>query len=227
MSAPGIGAVRITRLLQPSGGTMLDRIRARLAGRAAAKVSIDTTGLVELRVHRNILQGFGRALEAREPELGVLDHAARVSHVANRIARALSLSEGEQYLLDSAAQLHELGMLTLPPELAGKAGPLSPAELEEVRTQAGVSAQIASGGYHPRIPRLIADQYRDHDELADTVAAGDLLLSGVFRVADVFASVTWPRPYKQPLSAEERTRLLEDGAGTRFHPAAVEAALAL
>ena len=173
-----------------------------------------------------ILDAFELALQAREPQLGLMDHAARVAMVAGRIAASMGIGDGDRYILNTAAQLHEMGMLSLPVELIERRGTLSPQELQWVRGQARVSADIARAAYHPRIALLIENQYRDHTELRrDGLSERDLVLAGIFRVADVFATVTWPRPYQAAMSAPTRSHLLQSGAGTRFDPLAVHAAL--
>lgn len=173
-----------------------------------------------------ILDAFELALQAREPQLGLMDHAARVAMVAGRIAEAMGIGDGDRYILNTAAQLHEMGMLSLPADLIERRGTLSPQELQWVRGQARVSADIARAAYHPRIALLIENQYRDHAELRrDGLSERDLVLAGIFRVADVFATVTWPRPYQAAMSAPTRSHLLQSGAGTRFDPLAVHAAL--
>lgn len=173
-----------------------------------------------------ILDAFELALQAREPQLGLMDHAARVAMVAGRIAEAMGIGDGDRYILNTAAQLHEMGMLSLPAELIERRGTLSPQELQWVRGQARVSADIARAAYHPRIALLIENQYRDHAELRrDGLSERDLVLAGIFRVADVFATVTWPRPYQAAMSPPTRSHLLQSGAGTRFDPLAVHAAL--
>ncbi|HEU0015985.1 MAG TPA: HD domain-containing phosphohydrolase [Longimicrobium sp.] len=212
---------------------MLDWIQRRLLGRAA-----DARGAASAfpgmrrqlaSTHDRIVDAFSMALELREPELRVLDHSARVGIVADHIAAEMGVPEGDRYILHTAAQLHEVGMLTLPSELVGRPGPLTRTEVEAVRGQARVSALLARVGYHPRVARLIEDQYTDFGDLLarPALAEADLLLSGIFRVADVFASVTWPRPYQDPMRPERRAMLLRGGAGTRFEPLAVSAALAL
>lgn len=178
------------------------------------------------RARARMLDSFALALQAREPKLGLVEHAAHVAMVCDRIARPLGIGDGERYILSTAAQLHEIGMLTLPGELIERRGSLTPLELHWVRSQARVSADIARAAFHPRIALLIQNQYRDYEELrAEGMADRDLLLAGIFRVADVFATVTWPRPYQPAMGPLTRRHLLQSGSGTRFDPLAVGAAL--
>lgn len=179
--------------------------------------------------HRTMVRTLVHALDARNPELEIIEHCALVSRVAALIAKRVGISEGDDYILRSAAQLHEIGMLTVPGELLMRSAPLTRAELARVRAQAAVSAELVRAAHHPRIALLVENQYVDYRELQRDTRCGprDLLLAGILRVADVISAVTWPRPYQDPMPASVREEVLRSGAGTRFHPLAVHFALQL
>ena len=172
---------------------------------------------------RTVVFGF----DVRDDELRIVQHSAQVSDMVAEIGRRLLISEADEYILRTAAQLHELGMFAIPRTLLLRAAPLSRDELDQVRGQALVSAQVAALMHHPRVPLLIAHQYEDYAVLRHQLSDHELLLAGIFRVADVLAAVTSPRPYQEPLPAETRLDLLRRGAGSRFHPEAVQHALRL
>jgi HD-GYP domain-containing protein (c-di-GMP phosphodiesterase class II) len=179
------------------------------------------------RVARTAASTLIFGMEVRDAELGIFEHSALVSIMAESLARQLGLSEADAYLLQTAARLHEIGMFTVPPELLKRAAPLSEEELARVRSQALVSSELAAVMHHPRAARLIRHQYDDYDRLQRLgFADRDLLLAGILHVADVLAAVTLPRPYQRPLPWGERAQVLERGLGTRFHPLAVQSALA-
>jgi two-component system, response regulator RpfG len=177
------------------------------------------------RTTRTMVRTLGFGLEVRDAEVRVIEHCTLVAELCERLGRLLDLSEADAYILDTAARLHELGMFGVPPALLQRAAPLSPEELGRVRSQAHVSAEIAATMHHPRVVELIEHQYDDHAELTGTLDDQGLLLAGVLRVADTIAAVTRPRPYQGPLPRDRRTELLRSGAGTRFHPLAVDCAL--
>lgn len=179
------------------------------------------------RTQQTILRTLSFGLEVREAELEIIEHSALVAALCGSLGRLLHLSEADAYILETAARLHEIGMFAVPPELLLRADPLSPDELERVRSQARISAQLAATMHHPRVVRLIESQYEDYAELADRMPEADLLLAGILRVADVVAAVTRPRPYQESLPPGARATLLEQGAGTRFHPSVVRGALML
>lgn len=168
-------------------------------------------------------------LSVRDAALGVIDHSARVALVAERIAERAGIHDADRYVLQLAARLHELGMFAVPSDLLGRRAPLDASELDTVRGQARISAEVARLVHPPRVAGLIEHQYDDYRAIAEgtELEDRDVLLAGILRVADVFAAVTWPRPYQDPMPAEFREELLQSGAGTRFHPRAVRSAMEL
>lgn len=164
------------------------------------------------------------ALRVREPYTHVVEHSARVTMLVDWIAPAVGLDSGEQEDLRRAARLHEMGMAAVPLELLLKRSPLSRQELERIRAQAWIGAEIARATHEPRTARLIENQYVDHSELRRRVPEGsrDLLLAGVLRVADVIDAILHPRPYQEPHPREYCLGVLRHGTGSKFHPGAVD-----
>jgi response regulator RpfG family c-di-GMP phosphodiesterase len=210
---------------------LMNWIRRLLRGTepfAAAQEALDAPLREELlQTQRRMVDALFFSLQVRDAEIGIAEHCALVSRVAGRIAERMGVSEADAYILRTAAQLHELGMVTVPPELLRRPTPLASFELERIRSQARVSAEIARIVHHPRVATLIECQYQEHYQLRGNaeIPERDLLLAGILRVADVFTAVTWPRPYQDPMQHEHRARLLERGAGTQFHPDAADVAL--
>lgn len=181
------------------------------------------------RVHarRTITRTVAFGLELRDAQLEIIEHSALTAMLCGSLGKRLLISEGDAHILRTAAELHEVGMFGISPELLMRPTPLTQAELARVRGQAKVSAEIAATMHHPRVALLIEHQYDDFASLGKKLSGTDLLLAGILRVADTVAAVTRPRPYQDPMSVEERARMLESGAGSRFHPMAVEGAVEL
>jgi HD-GYP domain-containing protein (c-di-GMP phosphodiesterase class II) len=174
-------------------------------------------------------QTLSFALELRDPAMRIAGHCARVAMRAVAIAEELGVPHAEVEVLRHAAELHEVGIVSVPGELLHRPGPLSRSELERVRAHAWVGAEIVRSVYSPAIARLVEHQYDDYATLAvgKWVSGRELLLVGVLRVADVLDAMTVPRAYQEPLSREHRADVLRQGALSRFHPVAVETALRL
>lgn len=177
------------------------------------------------RTTRTMSRTLAFGLEVRDTELNIVEHCTLVAELCERLGRVMQISEADAYILETAARIHEIGMFTIPASLLKRAAALTPEELARVRSQARISAEIAATMHHPRVVELIEHQYDDYAELAGKLDEKNLLLAGILRVADIIAAVTRPRPYTTGLPWEGRARLLQSGAGTRFHPAAVRCAL--
>ena len=164
------------------------------------------------------------ALKSREPVRELVAHSTRVVILADWLASELEVGDIEFEHLQFAAQLHEIGMITVPVQLLRNPGPLLPEELAQVREQAELGAEIVRAYHSPRTAQIVECQYLDHEVLRDRFGDGsiDLLLIGILRLADVFDTMGHPRAYQRPWTVEERLAEIQAGSGTRYHPAVVE-----
>lgn len=167
------------------------------------------------------------AVEWREHRLHVVSHCARVSLAAARLAGEVGVAGDALYDLQYAARLHEVGMIGVPAELVRRRGPLTDEERERIEAQARIGAEVARTMRRSLAAVLIENQYADHQEVQRRFRAGssECLLTGILRVADVFDTLTAPRPYHRPVPEGRALEILREGAGTRFHPEVVEALL--
>jgi HD-GYP domain-containing protein (c-di-GMP phosphodiesterase class II) len=72
-------------------------------------------------------------------------HARRVTTLALSVGESLGWDEGRLAAVRAGSMLHDVGKLLLPTELLGKAGPLTPQELGEVRTHPAAGARLIAG----------------------------------------------------------------------------------
>jgi response regulator RpfG family c-di-GMP phosphodiesterase len=143
-------------------------------------------------------------VEMREHQFQTVSHCARVAITARWLAQQAGV-RGDQ--------------------LVKKKGPLTAEELGRIRSQARIGAEIARTMQRPLAALMIEHQYTDYATLERKFSPDSLefLLIGILRVADVFDAMMRPRPYQSPLPENRRLEIIRAGAGTKFHPEAVEA----
>ena len=205
----------ILRLLQPFVG-----------GAGTEPSLVRTMEAAQVHANRTIMRTITFGLDRRNAQLEIVEHSALVATLCRSLGREAKISEADAFILETAAELHEVGMFAVSPALLMRSGPLTLEELGSVRAQATVSAELAAYMHHPRVALLIEHQYSDFAS-GIPLANSDLLLAGILRVADTIAAVTRPRPYQDPMPIDERALLLITGSGQQYHPVAVDSALQL
>lgn len=168
-------------------------------------------------------------LELRNTRLRFIEHCARVAALVDRLADAFSLQPGERADLHAAAQLHEIGMISVPAELIESPEVLDESSLARLRAQAQVGAEILRATHATRTCMLVEHQYTDFDEIRLRFRSGsrEVLLAGILRAADALDTMLHPRPYQADLDPALPPQILRGGRGTNFHPQAVESLLQL
>lgn len=203
------------------------RRRPRATKRASEFRVPDALDVEILDTQMEMANSLMYCVEMREHQFQVVSHCARVAMTARWLAQQVGIVGDDLYDVQFAARMHEVGMIAVPARLVRKKGPLTPEELECVRSQARVGAEIARTLRRPRAALMIEHQYTDYDTLDRTFPRGspEFLLIGILRVADVFDAMRRPRPYQGPIPESRRLEILRAGAGTKFHPDAVAALL--
>lgn len=171
-----------------------------------------------------MVTALAMTMEAKDPYMH--GHCARVAELSRRVAAELRVAEADAELLHAAATLHEIGKMGVSLDLLHKTAPLAPDELEQIRAHTQVGAQIVAAV--PSLRRtapLIASQYTDYAALAGRISpkTPDFLLAGILRVVDTYDAMTSDRSYRGTLPRDRWEPVLRRGAGSKFHPQAVEA----
>lgn len=143
-------------------------------------------------------------------------HSAGVAHVAKELAQLSGFSEHECKMMLIAGYLHDLGKLTVPPELLEKPAALSDKEFDIIRAHTfythkllksidGFEAINMWASYHHE--KLNGNGYPFHLS-ADSIPLGSRILA----VADVFTAITENRPYRKSMSSNQIVNVLESMA---------------
>ncbi|HEU0014894.1 MAG TPA: HD domain-containing phosphohydrolase [Longimicrobium sp.] len=177
-------------------------------------------------LRREAVGALAATIAARDPYAH--GHTARVTELCASIARALGVGEADLEVMENAATLHEIGKISVPLELLHKTAPLTPEELERIRSHAALGAEIVRGvAALARAAAVIEHQGTDYTELPRHLDAEgpEFLLASILRVADAYDAMLSQRSYRGPLPREYWETALRAGAGSHFHPDAVDALL--
>jgi hypothetical protein len=159
-------------------------------------------------------------------------HAERVRALTDMVAEELRLPDADRDRLRWSSLLHDIGKLTVHPEVLNKAEALSDDEWEVIRRHplegARLTAPLASwlGPW--------ANTIAEHHERFDGkgypfgLSGRQISLGGrVVAVADSYDVMTSLRSYKRPMSPDKARLELAACAGTQFDPDIVRAFLAV
>jgi HD-GYP domain-containing protein (c-di-GMP phosphodiesterase class II) len=157
-------------------------------------------------------------------------HSERVRAYADVIAGGMGLSDPDRQRLHWAALVHDVGKMTVRPEVLNKAGRPTDEEWQELRNHPAAAAALVE----PLRPWLgeWVDAATQHHERIDGkgyphgLAGTDISLAGrIVAVADAYDCMTSARSYKKALPAEQARYELTRNSGTQFDPEVVRALL--
>jgi HD-GYP domain-containing protein (c-di-GMP phosphodiesterase class II) len=165
------------------------------------------------------------ALSARRPDLR--DHLRIVTYRAISLSRRLGLSREEIDDIALAAELQDVGLLTVPESILEKEGSLSVEETALIhRHPLEGERVIAAAAGLVSVSVLVRAGYErcDGSGYPEGLTGEAIPLgSRIIAVAVAFAALTSTRPYREASSPEEALAELRRCAGSQFDPQVVEA----
>lgn len=200
-------------------------------GAAEGVVSVlrDVTREVEARErHQRLIDQMVntlvRAIELRDPYLA--GHSRRVAGFALAIAESLGASEDEQETLRVAANLCQIGKLSVPREILVKPVKLSDAELAELRRHLDHAWDMLGDVEFelPVVPTILQMHERIDGKGYPKGLVGDAVLRSaqILGLCDWFSARIEPRGYRAPIEPAAALEVLEDQP-ERYDPALVAA----
>ncbi len=151
------------------------------------------------------------------PELA--DHCRHVASIAQRFAQALDLSSSQVEIVRLAALVHDIGLRLLDYDRLYKRSTLSAEELRGMAEHPLVGAALIE----PLLGSDVAQAVLRHHERVDgkgypSHLTGQQipLASRILQIADAWVAMTARQSYQSPISVDEATRRLRQGAGAQF-----------
>src|SRR5215211_5199047 len=165
----------------------------------------------------SVLRG---AIEARDPY--TRGHSARVTALAEAIARRLGWTEERLAALRVGGSLHDIGKLAVSDQVLCKEGRLDDRELAQIREHPKIGAKLLLrvAALREAIPYVLYHHERWDGTGYPSGRAGEEIPveARVLAIADAFDAMTSDRPYRQALTREEALAEIERCAGTQFDP---------
>jgi len=161
------------------------------------------------------------------------NHSDNVTRYATAIAQEMNLSTAEIEKIQLAAQLHDLGKISISDKILLKPGKLNKKEWDEIKKHPERAVQLLKPLTFLHKDNSVLDYIRNHHERydgkgypngyeKDQIKLGARILS----VADAYSAMTSARPYrKEPLTEQQAIEELRRNSGSQFDPKVVEAFL--
>jgi putative nucleotidyltransferase with HDIG domain len=203
-----------------------EQIQYASAYAAHAAAALETAQLYDDRERhfRATLEAFARAIDARDKYTA--GHSERVTAYTLALARACGLPPGELETIRRAGMLHDIGKVGVPDQILRKAGPLDPAEREQMEAHVtiGYDMLMPLPFLQDALPAVRGHHERwDGSGYPDRRSGTDIHLHArLMGVADSYDAMTSARPYRAALPLEEAARRLRLDAGKQFDPTVIE-----
>ena len=166
-------------------------------------------------------------IAAASESLAVHEHSSELVTMCDAIAERLGLGERERACLISAAQVHDIGRVTMPPEVLSKKGPLSSSDWSLMCQHTVIGERILRS-----VPEMfgLARIVRSSHERFDGRGYPDglrgiqiPLASRILLCAEAFHAMQCQRPHRPARSAATAVEEIRANAGSQFDPRVVEA----
>jgi putative two-component system response regulator len=145
-----------------------------------------------------VIVSLALTIEARDR--ATEGHCQRLAQYGSAMGRALGLHEDDVFALHRGGFLHDIGKVGVPDAVLQKAGRLSPAEFELMKTHTLIGDRLCG---QLRSLRRVRPIVRHHHERLDGSGYPDglrgdeiPLLAQIMTIADIYDALTTARPYK-------------------------------
>ncbi|QDT36523.1 HD-GYP domain-containing protein [Stratiformator vulcanicus] len=240
-----------TELLTLTRRTLLqDAERRRWRLKADELEQTVLTRTTELEASRlEVIHCLARASEFRDVDTG--NHVTRVGRYSDILADELECDAEIRELIGLAAPLHDIGKIGIPDSILLKPGRLNEEERSRMQAHAAIGEEIARSmsdevceryAKFVEIPADVLKSTRSpvlvmaariaatHHEWWDGkgyprgLAGEEIPIEGrIVAVADVFDALCSKRPYKPAFPMSKAIEILQEGRGTQFDPAVIDA----
>jgi HD-GYP domain-containing protein (c-di-GMP phosphodiesterase class II) len=156
-------------------------------------------------------------------------HARRVATLADSIASAFNIAPHDRFLLQQAALIHDLGEIDMARDYISSSGVLSGDERVDLQRHPVIGEQSTAKMGLSRAVQLIVrwhHEWWNGSGYPDGLVGEQIPLAArILRVADTYAALVSPRPFRSAITPDEARKYMIEWAGIEFDPAVVKAFL--
>jgi diguanylate cyclase (GGDEF)-like protein len=183
----------------------------------------DLVVAAEREAESAVVRALAAAVDARHEYTST--HSVAVAAWGTDVARRLGLDDRRIRLVETAALLHDVGMVAVGEGAFDKPDALTDLDVDEIRMHPQLGERIVSGTMHEPIQSIIRHHHEHWDGTGypDGLRAVAIPLeSRILHVCGAYDAMTSPRPYRPAMSVAQAVEQLRAGAGTQFDPEIVE-----
>ena len=174
-----------------------------------------------------MLAELSRAIESRDPY--TRGHSARVTALAEAVARWIGWSDEQLRSLQVGGPLHDIGKLSVATRILRKPGPLTAEERYEIEAHPEAGARLIEPIESARcaLPYVLYHHERWDGAGYPRGLAGSAipLEARLLAIADAFDAMTSQRPYRRALDDAHALTEVDRCAGAQFDPEVARAFL--
>jgi len=215
---------RLVRIEKDYKKTLEDTVHMR------TRELVDALDMVK-SLSTEVVQRLIAVTEFRDSETGA--HVVRIGRFTRCISEAMSMPSDFIQTIEFASPMHDIGKIAVPDSILLKPGPLTPAEVEIVKTHTIVGERILAASTHHSI-QMAASIALSHHERQDGSGyprglTGDAIPveARITLLCDQYDALTSKRPYKEAFLHTEAVKIICEGDGrtlpSHFHPDVLKA----
>jgi len=169
------------------------------------------------------------AVEMRDPYTA--GHQKHVANLARAIATEMGIPKEKIEGIRMAGTIHDIGKISVPPELLSKPGSLKDIEFGMIKLHPQVGYDILKNIEFPWPVALIVLQHHermDGSGYPQGLSGEEICLEArIMAVADVVDAMSSHRPYRPAIGIEKALKEISQNKGTLYDPEAVDACVRL
>jgi HD-GYP domain-containing protein (c-di-GMP phosphodiesterase class II) len=173
----------------------------------------------------SVVRALTSAIDAKDKY--TCGHSDRVARLSVRLAREVGCNTEQLNTIYLSGLLHDIGKIGIDDNVLRKPGPLTPAELEHIKTHPDLGCRILDG-----VKQLdqVLPVVRHHHEAWNGGGYPDGLkgeespyLARIVAVADSIDAMSSDRPYRKGIPDQKLDQILREGAGRQWDPNIIDA----